>query len=164
MPLRYGITQVPKRTQPSPPDEMAADILPVSSEMVIDHPRPACDPRRIMLPPRCSTVVNGDARPLAAEFTFCPLTSTLKKDGRFTLSGVTRVQLPSTRHSETSAGTQTSGTDPSYLPAAVVPAGAPTSTTAAAMTLNGRANSCIAILQCKSITCSPCSRGPSCTC
>jgi hypothetical protein len=37
----YCCVQTPNTTKPSPSDEIVADILPVSSEIVIVHPRPS---------------------------------------------------------------------------------------------------------------------------
>jgi hypothetical protein len=48
---------------------------------------------------------------------FC-FRSTLKKSGRFSLSAVPGRHSPSLKHSATAVGTQTKGTDPSYLLAA----------------------------------------------
>src|SRR6266436_6578595 len=49
---------------------------------------------------------------------FIAVTSTLKREGRFTAAAVRRWHLPSASHSVTVSAAQISGADPSYLPAA----------------------------------------------
>jgi hypothetical protein len=48
---------------PSSVDEIVDDIRPVSSEIVIVHPRPFWPPCRMMLPFRRSRFLMGDSRP-----------------------------------------------------------------------------------------------------
>src|SRR6266850_7945949 len=55
---------------------------------------------------------------------FIAVTSTLKREGRFTAAAVRRWHLPSASHSVTASAAQINGADPSYLPAAPAEGGA----------------------------------------